>query len=186
MFFIFACSDSEGPGEISYENDIQVSIFNVSCLVGCHDGTKQAGVELTSWETMMEGGDRGQIVIAGNAEESPLVWSLKGIGATGNPVSLMPPVNFPQISRTDIRIIERALKQLPGGTTEMVRSGAEENENEEQRLHVISNPKTKVLGIALNMFDYKKDSYYGYYGKAYKGYYGQNISDAKLRKSFPA
>lgn len=106
IIFFFACSDNEGLGEISYENDIQAPIFNVSCLVGCHDGTKQAGVGLTSWETMMEGGDRGQIVIAGNADESPLVWSLKGIDATGNPVSQMPPLNFPQISRTDIRIIE--------------------------------------------------------------------------------
>ena len=63
-----ACEDSVAPVDVSYEANIQGSIFNLSCLVGCHDGTRQAGLELTTWATLMEGGDNGPVVISGNAK----------------------------------------------------------------------------------------------------------------------
>lgn len=111
LFVVTACEDSVAPVNISYQANIQEAIFNLSCLVGCHDGTRQAGLELTTWKTLMDGGDNGTVVISGNAEESPLVWSVEGEDALGNPVSQMPPVTLPQLNRTEIRIIKNWIDQ---------------------------------------------------------------------------
>ena len=97
--------------DVSYQPHIQEAIFNISCLVACHDGIREAGLELTSWETLMEGGDNGPVIISGNAEESPLVWSVEGHDALGVPVSLMPPVGFPQLNGTAIRLIKDWIDQ---------------------------------------------------------------------------
>ena len=59
----------------------------------------------------MEGGDNGPVVISGNAEESPLVWSVEGHDALGVPVSLMPPVGFLQLNGTEIRLIKDWIDQ---------------------------------------------------------------------------
>ena len=111
ILLLGACEDSVAPVDVSYQENIQASIFNFSCLIGCHDGTRQAGLELTSWETLMEGGDNGPVVISGNAEESPLVWSVEGQNALGVPVSLMPPTGFPQLNITEIRLIKNWIDQ---------------------------------------------------------------------------
>ncbi len=106
-----ACGESVAPVDVSYQQHIQEAIFNISCLVACHDGIREAGLELTSWETLMEGGDNGPVVISGNAEESPLVWSVEGQDALGVPVSLMPPAGFPQLNGTEIRLIKDWIDQ---------------------------------------------------------------------------
>ena len=106
-----ACGESVAPVDVSYQQHIQEVIFNISCLVACHDGIREAGLELTSWETLMEGGDNGPVIISGNAEESPLVWSVEGQDALGVPVSLMPPVGFPQLNGTEIRLIKDWIDQ---------------------------------------------------------------------------
>ena len=105
------CSDGDGLGEIEYNKDIQAAIFDVSCLVGCHDGSKVAGLELTSHALLIEGGDHGTVVVAGNAEASPLVWSLEGVGIDGSTVAIMPPTIFPQLSRTEVRIVKDWIDQ---------------------------------------------------------------------------
>lgn len=66
---------------------------------------------------------------------------------------------------TDIRLVDRALKHFSMGSAETVGSGVEKNKNEG------SDPTTKILGIVLNMFNYKKEGYYGDYEKTYGGYY---------------
>ena len=106
-----ACGESVAPVDVSYQEHIQDAIFNLSCLVACHDSERQAGLELTSWETLMEGGDNGPVVEIGNAEASPLVWSVEGQDALGVPVSLMPPTDFPQLNRTEIRLIKDWIDQ---------------------------------------------------------------------------
>ena len=111
FFLLTACEESVAPVDVSYQVNIQESIFNLSCLVGCHDGARQAGLELTTWETLMEGGDNGPVVVPGNAEESPLVWSVEGQDALAVPVSLMPPTGFPQLNRTEIRLIKDWIDQ---------------------------------------------------------------------------
>ena len=111
ILLLGACEDSVAPVDVSYQENIQASIFNFSCLIGCHDGTRQAGLELTSWETLMEGGDNGPVVISGNAEESPLVWSVEGQNALGIPVSPMPPTGFSQLNITEIRLNKNWIDQ---------------------------------------------------------------------------
>lgn len=59
----------------------------------------------------MQGGDNGPVVISGNAEESPLVWSVEGQDALGIPVNLMPPTGLPQLNRTEIRLIKDWIDQ---------------------------------------------------------------------------
>ncbi len=111
FFLLTACEDSVAPVEVQYQENIQEAIFSLSCLVGCHDSARRAGLELTTWETLMEGGDNGPVVVSGNAEESPLVWSIEGQDALGVPVSIMPPVVFPQLNRTEIRLIKDWIDQ---------------------------------------------------------------------------
>ena len=111
FFLLTACEESVAPLNVSYQENIQEAIFSLSCLVGCHDSAKRAGLELSSWETLMEGGDNGPVVVPGNAEESPLVWSVEGRDALGVPVSIMPPVGFPQLNRTEIRLIKDWIDQ---------------------------------------------------------------------------
>lgn len=113
LLILIACEDSVAPIDVSYEANIQASIFNLSCLIGCHDGARQAGLELTSWETLMEGGDIRLVIVPGNAEESPLVWSIEGQDAIGVPVSLMPPSGSgsPPLSRSEIKLIKDWIDQ---------------------------------------------------------------------------
>jgi len=108
-----ACEDGVAPLEVSYEANVQESIFNLSCLVGCHDGSRQAGLELSTWETLMEGGDFRLVIVPGNAEESPLVWSIEGEDALGVPVSLMPPpgLGFPLLNGAEINLIKDWIDQ---------------------------------------------------------------------------
>ena len=111
LLILFACAESVAPVDVSYEANIQESIFTLSCLVGCHDSARLAGLELTSWETLMEGGDKGPVIVPGNAEVSPLVWSVEGQDDLAIPVSLMPPTGFPQLNRTEIRLIKDWIDQ---------------------------------------------------------------------------
>ncbi len=113
LLLLIACEESVAPVDVSYEANIQASIFNLSCLVGCHDGAREAGLELTTWATLMEGGDNGPVVISGNAEESPLVWSVEGQDALGIAVILMPPAGkgLSQLSRSEIRLIKDWIDQ---------------------------------------------------------------------------
>ena len=111
ILVLIACESSVAPVNVSYQENIQEAIFNLSCLVGCHDSARQAGLELTSWETLIEGGDNGPVIVSGNAEESPLVWSVEGQDALAVPVSLMPPTGFIQLNRTEIRLIKDWIDQ---------------------------------------------------------------------------
>jgi len=83
FFLLTACEESVAPIEVQYQENIQDAIFSLSCLVGCHDSTKRAGLELTTWETLMDGGDIRLVIVPGNAEASPLVWSIEGQNALG-------------------------------------------------------------------------------------------------------
>ena len=59
----------------------------------------------------MEGGDNGPVIVPGNAEVSPLVWSVEGQDDLAIPVSLMPPTGLPQLNRTEIRLIKNWIDQ---------------------------------------------------------------------------
>ena len=111
LFMLPACSGTDGLGEISYEQQIHSGIIIASCLIGCHDGTRRGGLELSSWSTLMEGGDNGKVVIPFNAEESRLVISVEGGSEVGIPVEPMPPVGRSQLNLSEIRIIKDWIDQ---------------------------------------------------------------------------
>ena len=110
LYLITGCSDTDGLGEISYEQQIHSGIFIASCLIGCHDGTRRGGLKLSSWSTLMEGGDNGDVVVPFNAEESRLVISVEGGSKIGIPVAPMPEGLSP-LSLTEIRIIKDWIDQ---------------------------------------------------------------------------
>ncbi len=110
LFMLPACSGTDGLGEISYEQQIHSGIIIASCLIGCHDGTRRGGLELSSWSTLMEGGDNGKVVVPFNAEESRLVISLEGGSKVGIPVEPMPE-GLPPLSLSEIRIIKDWIDQ---------------------------------------------------------------------------
>ena len=64
------------PPAVSYADDVQ-PYFNSNCT-GCHGGSNpQKGVDLTSYQQVMAGGDGGAIVIPENPDESVLVQQLE-------------------------------------------------------------------------------------------------------------
>ena len=113
FFSLFSCSDSEPLGEISYNDQIQESIFIFSCsTAACHDASSAGGLDLTSYATLIEGSTNyASIISAGAAEASPLIWSLEGRDPIGNPVSIMPPTGRTPITRSEINIIKDWIDQ---------------------------------------------------------------------------
>src|SRR5215207_9237517 len=70
---------------ISYEKDVE-PIFYKRCTV-CHSGNvKEGKLDISSYETLMKGGKRGDAVKPGKSQDSLLH---KSIGRTGKP--FMPP-----------------------------------------------------------------------------------------------
>lgn len=66
-------------------------IFQANC-VACHSGDRaRGGIDLTSYETVMKGGDDGPIVKAGAPKHSVLVQALRGMPG----VRHMPPRSAP-------------------------------------------------------------------------------------------
>lgn len=95
----------EGDAGPSAPNFATVSAtFQANC-VGCHGANNpKAGINLTSYETIMKGGTEGPIVVAGDPAASMLVKALKGEGA-----KQMPPKKDP-LPSDQIQQIENWIK----------------------------------------------------------------------------
>ncbi len=112
FFWFFGCSDSEPLGEISYNDQIQESIFIFSCsTAACHDASSAGGLDLTSYATLILGGISGSLIQPGAAEESPLIWSIEGRDQFGSLVSIMPPTGLSTLTRSEINIIKDWIDQ---------------------------------------------------------------------------
>ena len=57
---------------VSYQKDI-APIFELKCVSCHHEGRLEGGVNLTTWSGVVD----PRIVIPGEAETSPLVWSIE-------------------------------------------------------------------------------------------------------------
>jgi len=109
---LIGCSDSEPLGEISYNDQIQESIFIFSCsTAACHDASSAGGLDLTSYATLTQGGNSGSVIRPGAAEESPLIWSIEGRDPFGGSVSIMPPMGLSTLTRSEINIIKDWIDQ---------------------------------------------------------------------------
>lgn len=111
FFSLLGCSDSESLGEISYNDQIQEAIFIFSCsTAACHDASNAGGLDLTSYATLMAGGNSGLVIQPGDADGSPLIWSVEGRDPVGNPVNIMPK-NLQPLLRSEINIIKDWIDQ---------------------------------------------------------------------------
>jgi mono/diheme cytochrome c family protein len=84
--------------------DVQ-KIFDASCI-GCHGaGRPRGGINLTSYESVLKGGEDGPILVAGDPKKSALYLA---ITAT-QPYRPMPP-RGPKLADKDIKTIETWIK----------------------------------------------------------------------------
>lgn len=78
-----SCSDKgtdpeNRPPQISYAQQIQ-PIFNASCGGSqCHIGGTANGLSLSSYSSLMQGGNSGAVVIPGNPDNSIIIRRLEG------------------------------------------------------------------------------------------------------------
>ena len=94
-----AIKDCTGDNDIcSYADSIQ-PIFNIYCI-RCHGS--QGGLNLTSYPTLMSGGNNGQVIIESDSENS-LIWE-----RLSNETNPMPPADdSPRIHEDYINMIAK-------------------------------------------------------------------------------
>ncbi len=82
----------------------QIAPFFKTFCVGCHDGDddSKGGLSLVSYRTLMDGGDSGTEIVAGQSDESRLVKMLLG---TAKPK--MPPKDSKQPTAAEIELVKR-------------------------------------------------------------------------------
>lgn len=89
--------------ELNVYDDVVLKIFDDKCIQ-CHNSTKKKGdLSLTSTESILLGGESGQVITLGNSKESLLYKS------TLLPIldeQHMPPEGKPQLSKDEIRLLK--------------------------------------------------------------------------------
>ena len=99
--------DTPTGSGVSFQNDV-LPILTQRCAVpGCHVAGGPRGIDLRTYESVLQGGQRGAIVVAGNAAGSEIVNQI----ATGN----MPP-GGPPLDDAQVQLI-----------TDWINDGAENN-----------------------------------------------------------
>ena len=99
--------DSSTGSGTSFQNDVLPILTQRCALVGCHVAEGPRGIDLRSYASVLEGGQRGAIVVAGNAAGSELVNQI----STGR----MPP-GGPPLDAAQLQLI-----------TDWINDGAENN-----------------------------------------------------------
>ena len=92
---------------VDYETEIQ-PIFNANCI-GCHGGS--GGLTLTSYGSLMSGGNSDDVVIPDNGSESLLIQKLRGT-ASGSQM----PKNQDPLDESVIQLIENWIDEGAVGT----------------------------------------------------------------------
>lgn len=84
-----ATEETAKPSAGAYDK-VQAT-FTASCI-GCHgSGRKAEGIDLSSYDAVMKGGEKGPIVVPGDPENSLLVHALRGThGAKRMPLNGQP------------------------------------------------------------------------------------------------
>jgi WD40 repeat protein len=96
------CARADDPPMPTYEKEIE-PFFKTYC-VGCHDGgdDSKGGLSVVSYKSLSEGGDGGEVIVAGKSDESRLV---KMISGTAKPK--MPPKDSKQPKPEEIALVKR-------------------------------------------------------------------------------
>jgi mono/diheme cytochrome c family protein len=95
IIVLASCSDKgveptvePGPTFISYADDIQ-PIFNANCS-GCHAGGNQGGLTLDNYASLIQGGNSGAVIVAGDPDGSLLIQRLEGTVTPQMPLGQTP------------------------------------------------------------------------------------------------
>lgn len=98
---------TDGESSPSFQNDVLPILAQRCALAGCHVAGGPRGVDLSDYAAVMQGGQRGAIVVAGDAAGSELVNQI----VTGK----MPP-GGPPLEAAEIQLI-----------TDWINDGAKDN-----------------------------------------------------------
>jgi len=82
-------------GQVDYQTEIQ-TIFNSNCG-NCHLGNSSGGLNLSTYQNLMAGGNSGAVILPGNHANSYL-WQKVNNGE-------MPPGNNPDLNTNEINLI---------------------------------------------------------------------------------
>ena len=105
-------ASSKSPAAISYEQEMK-PIVSRKCS-GCHvNGGHAGGLQLDSFDSMMQGGDDGSVVQLGSLEKSLISKAIH----YGDPDLQMPPPTKGQLDAADIAVIDKWIKQSTGSGT---------------------------------------------------------------------
>ena len=85
--------DTTTDSGVSFQHDVLPILTQRCALAGCHVAGGPRGIDLRSYASVLEGGQRGAIVVAGNAAGSELVNQI----ATGNMPPGGPPLDDAQV-----------------------------------------------------------------------------------------
>ena len=99
--------NGETGSGVSFQSEVLPILTQRCALSGCHVAGGPRGIDLRTYESVLQGGQRGAIVVAGNAAGSELVNQI----ATGN----MPP-GGPPLDDAQVQLI-----------TDWINDGAENN-----------------------------------------------------------
>ncbi len=97
-----------------YPTNIHQIITTNCAVTGCHNATSKdaaAGVDLTSWSTMMNGGRNGQVVIPYNASQSTLFLFTNTYEDLGVSVFPTMPLNEPALSKIEMNQLINWIQQ---------------------------------------------------------------------------
>ncbi|RKU29469.1 hypothetical protein C6497_06055 [Candidatus Poribacteria bacterium] len=120
----FSSMDEHVPDpKMTFEQNVQPILTEKCALSGCHvDGGKDAhGVDLTSYETFIAGGDHGPIFVPGNADASEIVEEI----VSGNM-----PKGGDQLPYMEIRTIKDWINMQPSQDTNVTHDDHHDDEED--------------------------------------------------------
>ena len=85
--------NGETGSGVSFQSEVLPILTQRCALSGCHVAGGPRGIDLRSYESVLQGGQRGAIVVAGNAAGSELVNQI----VTGNMPPGGPPLDDAQV-----------------------------------------------------------------------------------------
>ena len=116
--------EHDTDAKMTFEQNVQPILTEKCALSGCHvDGGSDAhGIDLTSYETFIEGGEHGPIFVPGNAEASEIVEEI----VSGNM-----PKGGEQLPYMEVKIIKDWINMQPPQETTTTHDGHHDDDEEE-------------------------------------------------------
>ena len=104
-----ACRVDPPQTQAGYPKDIERILITRCAQSGCHNATSSvnaAGLNLSSYNTMLEGGNSGAVVIPYSADQSTLFQFINTYADLGPIAKPTMPINLPSLSRNEVTLIK--------------------------------------------------------------------------------